>query len=372
MTRAKMKTREVSILGTRGVPASHGGFETFAERLSLYLVSKGWKVTVYCQGNGGATPGEDNWKGVRRVIIPAEEGAAGTIKFDLKSVLHASKGRGVMLTLGYNTAVFSAAYRLKGIPNVMNMDGIEWKREKWSAAQRAWLYLNERLGCVLSDHLIADHPEIKKHLATRVSEKKITMIPYGADLLESADERRLKAFGVEPGRYCLCIARAEPENSILEIVRAFSEKTRSTRLVVLGKYEPQKNAYHARVMESAGPEVLFPGAIYEKETVDGLRFHCRLYIHGHKVGGTNPSLVESLGAGAPVLAHDNPFNRWVAGPGALYFKDQKGCAGLLDRVLEDDEHLRIMKKATFTRHAEEFVWEKVLDKYERLLLEYLG
>lgn len=364
--------KKISILGTRGIPARHGGFETFAQKLAPYLAEKNWAVTVYCQEDGDGRVHEDSWNGVRRVHVPvSRQGAAGTIIFDWKSTVISARESGLQLVLGYNTALFSLIHRLKRRPVLMNMDGIEWKREKWSPAQRAWLYMNERLGCVLSDHLIADHPDIKKHLATRVHEKKITMLPYGADCLEGADTGLLTRFDVTPGRFCLCIARAEPENSILEIVRAFSERPRSMRLVVLGKYEPEKNDYHRKVLESAGDEVLFPGAIYEKEVVDALRFHCRLYVHGHRVGGTNPSLVESLGAGAPVLAHDNPFNRWVAGLGALFFKDQKECAALFDSVLSDDGALKKMKEATRKRYAEEFVWEKVLGGYERLLLEYM-
>jgi hypothetical protein len=170
------------------VPAAHGGFETFAEHLALYLVQRGWQVTVYCQQDGAGAVHEDTWEGVRRVhILVTQSGAKGTIVFDWKSTLHAASESGLVLTLGYNTAVFCLAYRLKGITNLINMDGIEWRRQKWSTLERAWLYLNECAGCWLGNHLIADHPEIKAHLATRVAESKITMIPYGADRIDNAD-----------------------------------------------------------------------------------------------------------------------------------------------------------------------------------------
>jgi Domain of unknown function (DUF1972) len=142
---------KVSIVGTRGVPARHGGFETFAEHLSLYLVARGHEAVVYCQGPADEPFYEDEWCGVKRVHIPAADGPRGTITFDLQSVWHSASTDGVILTLGYNTAIFSLFYRLKNVPHVMNMDGIEWKRDKCSSAQRAWLWANEFLGAQLAN-----------------------------------------------------------------------------------------------------------------------------------------------------------------------------------------------------------------------------
>ena len=170
----------LQILGTRGIPSAHGGFETFAHDLALYLTAKGHDVTVYCQTKPGEVQREDVWHGVRRVLIPAAEGVKGTVLFDWKSVWHASREDGVALTLGYNTAIFSAIYRLKGHKNVINMDGLEWKRQKWSPLARTWLRLNEWLGAHLGNHLIADHPVIAEHLIRHTSANKISMIPYGS------------------------------------------------------------------------------------------------------------------------------------------------------------------------------------------------
>ncbi len=365
-----MKT--LRILGTRGIPAQHGGFETFAESLALYLVAQGWAVTVYCQPDGDGEVSEDSWQGVRLVHIPVKQGgAAGTIIFDWRSTVHASKEDGLVLTLGYNTAVFCLMYRLKGIVNLINMDGLEWKREKWSWFEKTWLYLNERLGCWLGNHLIADHPEIKAHLASRVSTNKITMIPYGADSITSADVSLLSAYRINPGQYGIVIARPEPENSILEIVEAFSKKPRGMNLVVLGKYCPEENEYHKRVVTAASEEVKFIGAIYDKATINALRLYARFYVHGHTVGGTNPSLVEALGASLPVLAHDNKFNRWVAGEGAFYFADTDECAGYLDRLCIDDIALLESRKNSSQQFENRFKWDVVHQKYEQLLEQWL-
>lgn len=355
------------VLGTRGVPAAHGGFETFAERLSTHLVQRGWRVVVYCQEAGAGRIFYDTWQGVERVHIPVvQEGAKGTMIFDWKSTLHAAAHRDLCLTLGYNTAVFCALLRMKGIPNLINMDGIEWRRQKWSTLERMWLYGNERMGSWLGNHLIADHPEIESHLATRVSRSKITMIPYGSDRIERADGRVLALFGIKPRGYAIVIARPEPENSVLEIVSAFSRKARGVRLVVLGHYDRQV-AYHDQVRNAASNEVEFPGAIYDKRVVNALRYFSLLYIHGHQVGGTNPSLVEALGAGSPVLAHDNRFNRWVAGSDSSYFADEAQCAHAFEALLGDANALARMAQASTERHASMFTWDKVLAQYEDLL-----
>ncbi|WP_456445942.1 DUF1972 domain-containing protein [Thiolapillus sp.] len=360
--------KELAILGIRGVPAAHGGFETFAEKLSLYLVEKGWAVTVYCQIDGEGEVSADTWRGVQRINIPvARPGAAGTVIFDWKATRHAARHHKLTLTLGYNTALFCTWLRIRGVRNLINMDGIEWRRDKWSAAERAWLYLNERAGCLLGNHLIADHPQIEKHLQTRVSGRKISMIPYGADEITSADASLLAPLGVSPDGFALVIARPEPENSILEIVRAFSGKARGRQLVVLGNFDTENNPYHAQVQQVASEEVVFPGAIYEKPVLAALRYYTRLYIHGHTVGGTNPSLVEALGAGSPVLAHDNPYNRWVAGEGAAFFGDEDECAAALDALMGGTDDLGGMRQASRNRFDRAFRWQDILQAYENCI-----
>ena len=235
--------KELLILGTRGVPAAHGGFETFAEHLALYLVNKGWDVTVYCQLDGKGPVFTDEWQGVKRVNIPVEtSGAAGTIIFDWKATLHSARSKKTVLTLGYNTAIFCLWYRLFGVTNLINMDGIEWHRQKWGTVAKFWFWFNDWAGSLLGNHLVADHPEIAKHLETRVNAKKITMIPYGADQVSNPSVTHLAAYGLEANSYAILIARAEPENSILEVVKAWSRKPRGMKLVVLGKYS-QEHAY---------------------------------------------------------------------------------------------------------------------------------
>jgi len=363
--------KHLRILGIRGLPAAHGGFETFAEYLALYLRERGWKVTVYCQIDGQGPVYEDMWEGIHRVNIPVDiPGPKGTMAFDWRAIRHAAaQSRDLCLTLGYNTAVFCAWLRLKGVPNVINMDGIEWSRAKCGGVAKAWFWLNDWAGCWLGNHLVADHPEIANHLATRVPRSKITTIAYGADRLEGLSDEPVRALGLEPGRYLTLVARPEPENSILEVVTGFSAKPRHCTLAVLGNYD-DRNAYHRAVKAAAGPEVRFLGAIYDKAIVQALRYHCLAYVHGHQVGGTNPSLVEALGAGNAVIAHDNKFNRWVAGDGARYFSSAASFDDLIGSLRADAEVIDQLRSAARRRFEAGLKWPDILGQYELLLKAY--
>lgn len=366
-----MSKKTLRILGIRGVPAAHGGFETFAEYLAPYLVEKGWRVVVYCQEDGVGDVIHDTWRGVERVRIPiSRDGPMGTIVFDWKTVLDAAGHRDLCLTLGYNTAIFCAVLRAKGVTNIINMDGIEWARAKWSRSAKAWFWLNERAGCWLGNHLVADHPEIKRHLSTRVSPGKITTIAYGAEHLVDVPTAPLATYGLIPGQYFSVVARPEPENSILEIVSGFSSKRRGRCLAVLGNYV-SSNPYHAQVKAAASDEVKFLGAIYEKPVINSIRFHSMAYIHGHQVGGTNPSLVEALGAGNAVIAHENRFNRWVAGSGSRYFSDAQSFSSIVDELLGGHGELDKMRASSVMRFQSGLTWDQILSEYEHLLLKYV-
>lgn len=365
-------SKKLSILGCRGIPGNHGGFETFAQRLALSLVERGWAITVYCENYAHPNTYEEIWKGVRLVHIPIPHASAKSkILFDWKSTLHAAEENTLVLTLGYSTAIFSLLYRLKGVPNLINMDGLEWKRQKWSFSQRAWLYLNERLGCWFGDHLIADHPVIADHLATRVPRSKITTIPYGADPVKAADAALIEPYGLLKNEYAIVIARPEPENNILEIVSAFSSRHRGLKLVVLGNYHPGESDYHHQVIAAASDEVIFTGGIYDQPIVEALRTYAQLYIHGHAVGGTNPSLVEAMAASSPILAHDNCFTRWVAGHEARFFSDIRSCSEQLDYLLNNTAALESMGHYSLKRYKEDFSADQELFAYENLLISTL-
>jgi glycosyltransferase involved in cell wall biosynthesis len=336
--------------------------------LALHLVERGWDVGVYCQENSLHQIREEMWNGVRRILVPSwGESALASIYFDLRSILHARRHFDNCLTLGYNTAVFNLILKLSGKRTIMNMDGIEWLRAKWSPPARLWLWANEWLGAKISDQLVADHPEISLHLQRHTAESKIHTIAYGTNTPSSPDPAVLAEFRLEPGRYALLIARAVPENSILEIVRSWGIRKRGIPLLVLGTFHIG-HPYHDAVLAHASDEIRFVGAIYDKIRIQSLRWHSSLYLHGHKVGGTNPSLIEALSCGNPVIAHDNRFNRWVAGDAALYFSNESECATRMDLVLADQSLRSELSKNAFRRHKEAFTLSSIHKEYENLCL----
>lgn len=353
------------ITGIRGVPGAHGGFETFATDLAPFLTEHGWDVTVFCQESGffGRRIGE--WNGVRTISLSVPgDNALSTIIFDFLCLIECAVKRRLTLTLGYNTAVFNVLLRLSKVPNIINMDGIEWKRAKWGRLAKIWFQINERAAGLFCNHFVADNPHIKTHLSRFLSPADITMIPYGADKLPE-DTNREHPLDGRP--YLLVIARPEPENSILEIVRCFAKCDHNISLLVMGDYQSAPNAYQRKVLDEASDNVIFLGAIYDRETVENYRRYASWYVHGHQVGGTNPSLVESLACGNAIIAHGNKFNRWVAGDAALYFESEEELIQLFEDIssfpyLRDDKTLQ-----ADARYLQDFTKEKVLHEYLNLL-----
>ncbi|TGQ64087.1 glycosyltransferase family 1 protein [Mesorhizobium sp. M00.F.Ca.ET.186.01.1.1] len=372
------KVPSILILGTRGIPAAHGGFETFAERLALFLAGRGWKVGVYCQDEVERIDRRvrcETWRGIELIHVQvASKGPRATLEFDWQCARDAARRQGVCLVLGYNGALFLTWLRLFRRKIFTNMDGIEWRRPKWGPAARSWFWLNEWIGAWMSHRLVADHPVIADHLATRRPRSAIATIPYGGDPVTDAPEAPIRALGLEPGKYLVSIARVEPDNNILSIVEAFGSRDRGDmKLVVLGSLSDDI-PYHVAVRKAAAANgaVVLPGAIYDQAAVKALRYHARAYMHGHTVGGTNPSLVEALAAGNMVIAHDNPYNRWTAGAAAIHFTDTASCAACMDRVIEDDALVAECGKAARVRAREAFRWEDVLIAYENEAYRLLG
>jgi glycosyltransferase involved in cell wall biosynthesis len=367
--------RTLLVLGTRGVPASHGGFETFAEKLAFFLVARGWRVIVYCQQDVERLTSRvtrEQWMGIeRRIVGVTSRGPRATLEFDWFCVCDAARERGVCLVLGYNGAMFLPYLKLFGRKVVTNMDGIEWRRPKWSRPARIWFWVNEWIAAWVSDQLIADHPMIAAHVATRRNRGPISMIPYGGPDARDAPVTPLERFGLEPNGYLIVVARIEPDNNILTLVEAFSSARRGIKLVVVGALG-ETPPYHRRIRAAASDEVIFVGAIYDRTILESLRRHARAYLHGHTVGGTNPSLVEALWAGNAVIAHDNPYNRWTAGDAGAFFADAEECRRLIDRAASDDASLGPARRAAVARAASVFSWDAILAEYERVALGLLG
>lgn len=357
----------LAILGTRGIPACYGGFETFAEEIAVRLQEKGIEVTVYCE-KGNNPLSTDTYKGIRLIYITSPRlGPFSTIFFDLFCLLTVRNRHDVIYMLGYGTSLFCFIPRLWGKRVWINMDGIEWTRTKWSLPARLWLRLMERIAMWTPNRIIADAAAIKVHLQQRYKHLPPTsVIPYGAPLVSYADSRLLTEWHLAPNGYYLVVCRLEPENHVLEIMKGYAASDNALPLIVLGNHMTG-TAYVQQLFSVTDSRIRLIGAVYEPTKLQALRFHARAYFHGHSVGGTNPSLLEALGCGNAVIAHDNVFNREVAGKAALYFTSSADIPDLLKQLESDETRRTAMRIAARKIIARRYTWEQVADTYLRLL-----
>ncbi len=358
---------KLAILGTRGIPARYGGFETFAEKLSVGLVRRGIDVTVYCED---AQDRPEFFENVRLEYLRVPKlGPLSTIVFDARCLWHARSDYDVVYMLGYGAALFCFIPRLWGKVVWINMDGIEWVRSKWSWPARFWLRSMEAVAMWTPSRVIADAQGIRDFLESRHGRMPPTsVIPYGAPVTETPpDAGLLGDWGLEPDSYYLVVCRLEPENHVLEILRGYSLSGTARPLIVVGNHETGTQ-YVRKLMETEGDRVRFVGAVYDQNKLLALRYYCRAYFHGHSVGGTNPSLLEAMGCGNAIIAHDNPFNREVAGGAGMYFESEADIPALVDEVEHHDaDRRKHLSGMAVSRIRECYSWEAIVDKYFALL-----
>ena len=355
----------VAILGTRGIPANYGGFETFAERLALQLVNSGLDVTVYCRRHHASAG--DSWQGVKLVTLPTIRNKyLDTVTHTALSAWHLllrTRTRDVILCNAANAPVLPLL-RLFGCRVLMNVDGLEWRRGKWGIAGRAWYRLGEWLSVRASSVLITDADEVRTYYRVRHDTDSL-MIPYGADLLDR--HQPLPAdIPVAPDNFLLYVSRWEQENNPTMVASAHSAAGVQVPLVMLGR-ATYDDDLEREVHEAAGPNAILPGSVYG-DGYRGLQTNARCYIHATEVGGTHPALIEAMGAGNLILVLDTPENREVAGPDAWYFADRDDLSALMRRVASaSSEEIRELGSSSRDRAARLFSWDAVSDSYLSLL-----
>jgi glycosyltransferase involved in cell wall biosynthesis len=362
---------KLGIIGTRGIPNHYGGFEQFAERLSVDLVKRGHTVTVY---NVHHHPyREKTYEGVNiRHGYDATKilGTSGQFIYDLNCIRNARKQQfDVLLFLGYtSSSVWGWLYPQKTVI-ACNMDGLEWKREKYGSLAKRFLRYAEKLAIRYSQHLIADCMPIKKYLWEKYK-KDSTCIAYGADIPGRADDAVYKEYGITPGEYYLIIARMEPENNIKTILEGFRDTRSEKKMVVIGHVE---NRVGRNLKKSFGTDsrIRFLGMIFNKPVLDAIRAGADTYFHGHSVGGTNPSLLEAMAAKCFIVAHENIFNRAVLHGDAVYFESKDDIRQILENPVGPAEKNQFVVN-NLTRINEEYNWERIIDQYETFLKSALA
>ena len=355
-------------MGTRGVPASYGGFETAVEEIGKRLAARGYDVTVYCR-NPGQTLTE--FEGMRLVNAPAlRHRMAETLSHTTASTAHAivRDHPDVVLLLNAGNAPLLQPLKVAGIPTAIHLDGLESKREKWRGAGAKYYRWAERASVRWGDEVIADAHAIADHVR-RTYGRTCTVIPYGAEVIDPGCDR-LAELELSPQGYHLIVARFEPENHVLDAVHAYRASTETRPLVVVGS-APYSQWYVDKVHEAARnhPRIRFTGGVYDQQLLDQLYANCVTYIHGHSVGGTNPSLLRAMGAGAPVLAYDVEFSHEVTADRALFWRDAAALTTLLDDVAagRHGDELVAFRAAGRERIRQAYQWEAVTDDYEALI-----
>jgi glycosyltransferase involved in cell wall biosynthesis len=358
---------KLAIVGTRGIPANYGGFETFAEELSIRLAARGHDVTVYGRSNNIRYP-QRTYKGVKLVILPTiGTKHLDTVAHTFISVLAAIPRRfDCILMCNAANAVFAAVPRVTGTPVILNVDGIERLRKKWGPVARAYYRMSERLATIMPSAVVTDAEVIREYYLKQYG-KKSTMIAYGADCGRLETTAVLDSLGLRPRGYFLYVSRLEPENNAHVVIQAYEKIATEKPLLIVGD-APYAAQYIEKLKGTRDPRIQFPGAIYGAGYRE-LQSHAYAYIQATEVGGTHPALIEAMGAGSCVIAKNTPENREVLGDAGLYFNDAGQLTQQMQRTLQDQDLVDRLRACAHTRAKARYSWEAVTDAYEKLFQE---
>jgi glycosyltransferase involved in cell wall biosynthesis len=357
----------IAMLGTRGVPAAYGGFETAVEEIGSRLASLGHEVTVYCRRTAGQRP--STHLGMRLVHLPAVRvKVAETLSHSALSVAHLALSRTHDVAFVFNAAnsPFVPALRARGIPTAVHVDGLEWKRDKWSGAGKRYYRFAERFAVRTADALIADAQGIADYYRSEF-DVPTELLTYGTRILRAQPADRLAELGLAPGQFHLVVARFEPENHVDLIVDGYRRSGSRLPLVVVGS-APYAAEYTRRIDELAAGDdrIRLLGGVYDQNLLDALYAHALSYAHGHSVGGTNPSLLRAMGAATGVIAWDIGFNREVLGTHGRYFTDADSASAAFEAAEADPARFRAIGTALQDRAERTYDWDDVTSGYESL------
>lgn len=356
-----MHNKHVFIVGTVGVPACYGGFETLVENL---INSAEANFTVYCSSKSYVDRLE-SYKDAKLVYIPLKANGIQSIIYDIASLIHSLYSRpDVILILGVSGCIFLPVYKLfSNAKIVTNIDGIEWRRDKWKGLAKWFLKFSERIAIKYSDEIIADNQAIKEYVEEEYN-INCHVIAYGGDHAISTELSSVEEYNL-PVEYSFSVCRIEPENNVHIILEAFS-KLPNNSLVFVGNWD---NSEYGRALKDKYGDyqhIRLLDPIYDLGQLATLRSKAKFYLHGHSAGGTNPSLVEAMHFGCPVIAFDCNFNRYTTNNKAVYFKTSDHLLSLIKNttVEEANNVSNNMKKIS----RERYTWEIIANQYYQLML----
>ena len=361
---------KIAILGTRGIPNYYGGFEQFAEFFSVYLVQKGHQV--YCYNSHNHKFQEKTFHGVNIIHQHDPEykyGTFGQFIYDYNCIMDARKRNfDIILQLGYTSNSIWFFLLPKKPLIITNMDGLEWKRTKYSKPVQQFLKFAERLAATSSDYLVSDSIGIEKFLKQRY-QKESTYIAYGAHPFNEPNEEVLKEYNLEKNNYNMIMARFEPENNLDMVLEGVAMSSDETPILVVGKHETKYGEYLKGKFKN-NKNIHFLGGIYNLEHLNNLRYYSKLYFHGHSVGGTNPSLLEAMASQALVIAHNNDFNKGILRENGIYFSNATEVKNILESVKKNDNLPKVQNN--YQAIIKDFNWDKINGQYLQLFEECMA
>ncbi len=357
----------IAMIGDRGIPARYSGFSTLVEEVSTRLVaSHAIDVTVYCRSNYFDTRPEE-YRGVRLVYLTAPGGKSfESLGHSARAILHAARRPfDLVFVVDPGNGPLTLPLLLCRMAFVIHTDGLGWQRTKWSALQRRYYRWSEWVSARLATGLVCDSPAMGEYYL-RAYRAASAYIPYGGVVGDPPDDAAPALFGLEPGRYHLVVARLEPENNVDWVIREYKASNARFPLIYVGgaRYESD---YSRRIFAEAGARVKCVGPVYESGILNGLYKHCRTYIHGHEVGGTNPSLLRAMAAGAACVPVDVVFHREVLGESAAFFSKETGClAKIIENMEADAGTTSRLGREARARAERYYRWDAVAAAYAEL------
>lgn len=353
----------IAIIGTVGLPAKYGGFETLAEYLTRHL-SQRYEITVYCSSKSYAeTPGSCNGATLR--YVPLYANGIQSILYDVVSLSSAIRYADTVLILGVSGCVVLPFIRIFSRRRiVVNIDGHEWKRDKWNAFAKWFLRLSEKLAVRYADSVVTDNKVIQDYVQAEYANTS-TLIAYGGDHAAKVaiSEETLVAYPLLPQKYAFSVCRVEPENNVHMILEAV-KKNASLPVVIVGNWDASEYGRDMRTTYSPVEGIHLLDPIYNQNELDQLRSNCCLYLHGHSAGGTNPSLVEAMSLGLPVFAFAVNYNRETTEHAARYFSSAEELAGMLGAL--DKHALTTMGNSMLEIAGRRYRWDVVASQYAAL------
>lgn len=354
---------KLAIIGSVGVPAKYGGFETLAEFLSLHL-GKEYKTTVYCSSKAYKNEKVKTHNRCKLVYIPLEANGMQSIPYDVLSLAHAFFSSHVLLVLGVAGSFMFPFIRLFSRKRIIvNIDGIEHRRAKWSPLAKRYLKWAEAVSVRFAHTVVADNQGIREYVKETYG-KDAVVIPYGGDHLqtETLTEAVKEQYHL-PESYAFKVCRIEPENNIHLILEAF--KNSDKHLVLIGNWENSTYGRSLYEQYHATPNLHLLAPIYNQQVLNQIRNNCSLYVHGHSAGGTNPSLVEAMFMGKPILAYNVNYNRYTTNGLAMYFSDKEDLQSFLSNgSLMDKDKAKEMRA-----YAEQnYRWDLIAQSYQKIIV----